>query len=439
MSDDEPGQQARRAAEALLDGCENAGDIADYHDVSHSTGNNYVEALREYAEVEYLPSEFRYDFDTDELESIAMGGFETAEPEEPVDAGPDPDDLSERQQYIVNRIAADAPTRDELADDLGVDTRYVRWWELSHSQLVREFRGLPRPTAEQPTTDSGQDLVVHLTDVHMGDRVRDDSGNVIYSPETAVAAVDHVTEKAIALAERHRERVTVDTVHLLWGGDMLTNEAIYSGQFEDLSAWLDEQHDRMVPPLLRQVKALSESFPAVNVVAKTGNHGEHRASGKSRQANADLILYKSVRNAVAAVRDHAEAEFLDNVSFQIGEAQNFKNFEMRDGRLTGHLRHGQQRKAGFRTSAARKEWSQTLLRHEFDVAWMGHVHRQQQFSVNGRPVFVGAQRVCRRLPRRRYVGVRVAARAGGRGRGRPHHLRGRAVRTTPRKTGRPPR
>jgi len=134
MSDDGPGQQARRAAEALLDGCENASDIAEYHGVTHSTGNNYVEALREHADVEYLPSEFRYEFDTDAVETVAMGGFETAEPEEPTDAGPDPDDLSERQQYIVNRIAADAPTRDELADDLGVDTRYVD----AHLRDIRE-------------------------------------------------------------------------------------------------------------------------------------------------------------------------------------------------------------------------------------------------------------------------------------------------------------
>jgi len=429
-----PDETTVTAAQALLDDCETAADIARQENVPKSTARDWVADLKDHVDLEWDPAEQAYEYDTERLEQVAAGGFETAEPAEPAEAAdPTEADLSRRQEYIVRRVASDSPSLSELSDDLGVDERFVtahlrdirekgwqiyvdesseavglegdhtlrssehtgtrtrkanQWWELSHSQLVREFRSLESPTTEVPVTESGQDLVLHLTDVHMGDKVRDDSGDVVYSPDTAVDVVDYVTEKFVALADRHSDRVDVDTVHLLWGGDFLTNEAIYDGQFEDLSAWLDEQHERMVPPLLRQVKTLSERFPAVNVVCKTGNHGEHRASGKSKQANADLILYKSVRNAIAAVRDHSDADFLDNVAFQIGEASNFKDFDLRGGRLTGHLRHGQDRKAGFRTSAAVKEWSQTLLQHEFDVAWMGHVHRQQQFSVNGRPVFV---------------------------------------------------
>ena len=61
---------------------------------------------------------------------------------------------------------------------------------------------------------------------------------------------------------------------------------------------------------------------------------------------------------------------------------------MRGGNIRGHLRHGQYRKAGFRTSASQNEWRETLLHHDFDIGYMGHVHRGQRFHVDGSPVFV---------------------------------------------------
>lgn len=61
---------------------------------------------------------------------------------------------------------------------------------------------------------------------------------------------------------------------------------------------------------------------------------------------------------------------------------------MRDGRLRGNLRHGDDRKPGYRTSAEQSDWRQTLLTHEFDLGYMGHVHRGQRIDINGNPVFI---------------------------------------------------
>jgi len=274
---------------------------------------------------------------------------------------PDPDDLSPRQRVVVaelqtgtdlnelsERLDAREPIVREHIRDIsrqgwqvyvdetagmvaiegdhairssehkGTRTRKAnRWWEQSHNDLVRGFRGLDRPTAEFDATAGHEDWVCHVTDLHAGDEVTDDSGRVVYATEDIPDVVDYITRQALSLADKHGS--TYDAAHLCWGGDFITNEGIYSGQFEDLDSWLDEQHDTLIEPLVGQLKAFAERFPAVNVVCQVGNHGTHRASGTSRQANADLILYKSIRNAVAQLQEHAD--LLGNINFQIGSSQ----------------------------------------------------------------------------------------------------------------------
>ncbi|AFH22169.1 YonJ-like protein [environmental Halophage eHP-18] len=345
-----------------------------------------------------------------------------------VEQGDDPDEseLSDRQRLIATELQSGA-TVDELAEELEerrpVVTEHIRdlkrqgwnvyidesaehvgiegdqplrssehtgtrtrkankWWTQRHNALVREFRNLSTPSASLSGDSGNEDWITHLTDIHAGDIVRDDAGNVIYETDEIPAVIDYVTQQAIDLAAKHNS--TYDTGHLLWGGDMVTNEGIYEGQFEDLDAWLDEQHETLINPLIRQIKAFAERFETVNVVTQVGNHGQNRASGTSRQANADLILYKTIRNTVAQIRDHTDE--LQNVNFQIGEARPYKNFDLRGGELTGHLRHGQHRRPQAETSARKKEWLNTLLDHDFDVGYMGHYHISGRIPWDGPPI-----------------------------------------------------
>ncbi len=346
----------------------------------------------------------------------------------PVNGDPDPDDLTDREEYIVRELQTGA-TVEELADDLEerptVITQHLRdlkregwhvyvdqsaghvalegdhvlrssehkgtrtrkanqWWELRHSALVREFKKLHTPDPTLDATAGHEDWITHMTDLHAGDRVRRDDGTIVYETAEVPDVIDYITEQSLSLAEKHNS--TYDVAHLLWGGDMVTNEGIYEGQFEDLDAWLDEQHDALVAPLMRQLKAFSKKFPTVNVVCQVGNHGQHRASGTSRQANADLILYKHVRNTVAQLQQHAD--LLANVRFRIGQAKAYRNFPLRDGQLRGHLRHGQHRHPQAETSARKKEWLSTLREHDFDIAWMGHHHVSGRIPWDGPPILV---------------------------------------------------
>lgn len=345
-----------------------------------------------------------------------------------VESDPDPSELTNREEFIVGELQTGATVAD-LAEELyeresvitqhlkdikrqgwqvyfddeanhvaiegdhllrssehkGTRTRKAnRWWELRHNKLVREFEALSTPETVLEADDGNEDWVTHLTDLHAGDRVRRDDGTIVYETEEIPDVIDYVTKQSLDLAAKHNS--SYDTAHLLWGGDFVTNEGIYEGQFEDLDSWLDEQHDTLVAPLLRQIKAFAEEFPSVQVVCQVGNHGQHRASGTSRQANADLILYKHLRNLVSHLRKHGD--ILHNVKFKIGQAKPYRNFDLRGGELKGHLRHGQDRKPQAETSARKKEWLSTLQDHQFDVAYIGHYHISGRIPWDGPPIIV---------------------------------------------------
>jgi DNA-binding CsgD family transcriptional regulator len=282
-------------------------------------------------------------------------------------------------------IESDEPLRS--SEHKGTRTRKAnRWWELRHNQLVRQYRAVDAPDTTLAATDGREDWCLHMTDLHAGDVERNDEGEVVYATDMIPDVVDYITEQGLSLAAKHGS--DYDTAHLLWGGDFVTNEGIYEGQFEDLDAWLDEQHETLIDPLIRQVKAFAESdhFETVQIVCQVGNHGQHRASGTSRQANADLILYKTIRNTIAHLQSHGGV--LSNVRFVIGSAKPYRNFELRGGALRGHLRHGQHRRPQAETAARSNEWTKTLVDHDFDLALMGHYHVSGRIPWDGPPILV---------------------------------------------------
>jgi DNA-binding CsgD family transcriptional regulator len=353
-----------------------------------------------------------------------------------VDVGddPSPDALTDREEYIVRELQT-GTTVDELAADLeerasvitqhlrdikregwqvyidgsaeqvsiegehtlrssehkGTRTRKAnRWWELRHNELVKQWKGIGTPDVSLSATAGNEDWVTHMTDLHAGDLVRGYDDSVVHETEDLPPIIDHITDRSLALSQKHGSEY--DTAYLLWGGDFITNEGIYEGQHENLDAWLDEQVDTLHGPLLRQIKTFSREFDNVVVVGQAGNHGDIRADGSSKQANADLLLYKSIRNTVGEL---AEVGFCENVAFNIGRAGSPTPFWIRDGEIHGQLRHGQDRKPQAETSARKKEWLSTVIDslnfgQAVDIIWMGHYHVSGRIPWNGPPIFVTA-------------------------------------------------
>lgn len=377
-------------------------------------------------------------YSEDQDEYLVERPDETEETDEPwesesvAETDPDPSELSEREKYIVRELQTGTESgelaneldtresvvhrhlrelrsrgwsiyRDETANavtiegDLtlrssehkGTRTRKAnRWWEKRHNALVRDFRALDRPSVDLDTTTGDEDWVHVIGDVHAGDEVYTPGPDPkqVYDTTTVQRIFRYDTRKSLELADYHG--ANYGTAHLVWNGDFVTNEGIYTGQFEDLDAWLDEQHDCLMEPMLEQANAYAERFDRVNIVCQVGNHGENRANGTSKQANADLILYKSVRNAIAAVRKFGDGTAFENVNFRIGRVRPYVNFPLRGGDLTFHARHGQDRKPQAVTRAGHDEWVTTLQGHDFDVGCINHHHISGEIPWDGPPVIV---------------------------------------------------
>lgn len=247
--------------------------------------------------------------------------------------------------------------------------------------ILRRLRGKDRPVAVQEPTLGNEDIVLHLTDLHIGDVVEDQYGHVIYSSRIAEEVVDFVTTKTIQLSQMMTAAaVGIDTLHLLWGGDMITNENIYDGQSFDIERMLADQMSIAVNSLTRQAKTMAEHFDTVNIIAQPGNHGKTRASGVSKQANMDLVVYRWID-------DRIREAGIDNINFVTSESTWFRTFPMRGGTWTGFLTHGQDsHKHVDSTAASMGRWRGWLNEFDFDVAYRGHYHESRRESIQNGPM-----------------------------------------------------
>lgn len=419
----------------LRDGDVTRSEVADALDVEPTTIEYHMDRLQDKGwTFEYEQSDGRYVWHVAETPDE-----ETGEPDAwpdlsdtPVaDADPDVSDLTDDERVIARELQTGVDSIDTLAEQLddrpGVITQRLRdlrsrgwhvyidetadhiaiegdstlrssehigtrtrkankWWEQRHNQLVREYKGLPDvpSTVDSDRHADGEDWVFHLTDIHAGDFVRQDDGTVVYEPDLIPDVIDYATRRSLHLADVHG--ADYDHAYVLLGGDLVTGEGIYEGQLAngDVQAFMDEQIEMLHDPLFRLLDAYAERFETITVVCQVGNHGEIRANGTSRQANADLIAYKNLRNTVSTLQERHD-EF-GNLAFKIGEARAYRNFELRGGKLRGHLRHGQDRDPQAKTSARLKEWLSTLMDHEFDIAYLGHHHVSGMIPWDGPPI-----------------------------------------------------
>jgi len=248
------------------------------------------------------------------------------------------------------------------------------------SAIIRRLRSSDELVTPLPTSPGNEDMVLHLTDLHIGDLVEDQHGNVIYDTQIAVDVVDYVTQKTIQLKDVMGSVTSFDTLHVAWGGDMITNENIYEGQAFDIETMLADQMSAAVGALTRQVKSLAQVFDAVNVIAQPGNHGKMRASGVSKQANMDLVTYRWVD-------DRLREAGVSNVNFTTSETTWFKTFSLRGGRWKGFLTHGNDSaKHVDSTAASSRDWRGWLNEFDFDIGYRGHYHESRREPVQNGPM-----------------------------------------------------
>lgn len=233
------------------------------------------------------------------------------------------------------------------------------------------------PSKKPNYTKGKKDVVFHRSDDHFGDIVKDSKGEIIYNTDICQQHINDYFEKALKYINSNDKKV--ENAHLLLGGDIVTNEAIYSSQPHDIEATIDEQIEIATATYMNVIKKLSEEFEHVQIVAQGGNHGEFRVKGSSKHANADDLLYNELHNIV-------KWSGMENVSFHMSDRSDHVNFDVRGHK--GHLRHGDNVNNHIGTSSPESTWRAFLNRYEFDIAYRGHYHEKKIEDVQGKPVLM---------------------------------------------------
>jgi len=245
--------------------------------------------------------------------------------------------------------------------------------------ILRRLASTDELVAPQNPEPGNEDMVVHFTDLHVGDVVENEHGQEIYNTQIATEVVETVTKNTLKLKETMGRVAEFDTLHVCYGGDMITNENIYDGQAFDIESMLADQMTTAVKALANQLKSFSEQFETVNVICQPGNHGKTRASGVSKQANMDLVSYRWLKDRIA------ESPY-NNLNFKISEATWYKTFDLRGGQWTGFLTHGQDSlKHADSTAASSRDWRGWLNKFGFDIAYRGHYHESRREPIQNGP------------------------------------------------------
>ena len=252
--------------------------------------------------------------------------------------------------------------------------------ENEETYLLRRLNQT-EPTNVVPKEASGSEsFVLVLGDTHFGDLVEDERGNILYNTNIAKESVETFGKKALEIKNYEDTYTSFSDCHLILLGDIATGEGIYEGQTHDIEAHLADQVTESTQALFNLVNTLSTEFETVNVHAVVGNHGEVRASGVSKQANTDLIIYRWLDDAIRRSQ-------LENVGIDIAEATHHLNTEIRGWNV--HIRHGQDGlKHVDKTARSESDWRGWRDKHNYDMAFRGHYHNPSlDYVLNSYPVF----------------------------------------------------
>lgn len=262
-------------------------------------------------------------------------------------------------------------------------TRTINNWFSANEDEMKKLREEMdgRVVAPQSPVNGNEDVVGVLSDIHIGQEVTDHNGQVIFGEKHWRASIREFKTKAISIPSRMvSEDIDFDTFHLVLNGDIVTNENIYDGQWQDLGKLVRGQINMAIDELVYLIRDISQYYDAVNVICQVGNHGEMRASGQSKEANADLFVYDGLERAVYWSHD------MNNVNFQIGKATPYKLFNLRGGKHTAFATHGEaayEQITGTAASDSQMTNWMVGLEEKPDIMYLAHLHEFRDAPVNG--------------------------------------------------------
>lgn len=256
-------------------------------------------------------------------------------------------------------------------------TREVSQYMEELEQEIKGYRKQVEPPkwdSPQTNREGNQDLIIHETDPHFGDVVKNQYGETIYNSEIAEQQTRHKFDEVHNILDSREEQgVEFDTAHLLLGGDLVTNEAIYDSQPHHIDEHIRDQLNRATAVYMDEVERLADRMEEVQIVAQSGNHGENRVKGSSKHNNADDFLYDRMEMLL-------EQSDYDNINFIRSDRTDSVTFNFRSHK--GYLTHGQNRLQHIGTSSPQSDWLSIKDKYRFDLGFRGHYHEHKVEPVN---------------------------------------------------------
>lgn len=153
------------------------------------------------------------------------------------------------------------------------------------------------PEVAPPSKDSRRSkpevALLHLSDWQWGKRT--DS----YNSGVALTRVRALTERVQQITEIERTAHPVREIHVLWGGDMAENVAIFPGQPFEVDSTLFQQMFGVVGAGEEMLRSLLSSFEVVHCWEEPGNHGRlGRKGDHPEEDSADLLMYRLIRERI---------------------------------------------------------------------------------------------------------------------------------------------
>ena len=187
----------------------------------------------------------------------------------------------------------------------------------------------------------------------------------VIDEDTTRGALLRYVDKTIALTERQRRDVKIDTINVAILGDILHGVANFGSQARETSGNASHQIATTAKLLIEALNVIRENFRFVNVYMVPGNHGRRNREDDVITDNLELDMYRIVEAYFSHSRD---------VTFTIA-SETFYVVANSLGRKI-LLTHGDQIKATTPQAliAAFSRYALNLP-DKFDDAIMGHVHR----------------------------------------------------------------
>lgn len=237
--------------------------------------------------------------------------------------------------------------------------------EAEETVLLKRLRQTDPLEINQPLKRGNETFLSVIGDLHFGDVVETDRGEVVYNMQIARQSVERFAEKCLEISEIEGSYTGFDGCVLVLTGDIATGTHIYDGQVHDIEAFLADQVTEATQALIDLVITLASEFETVQVYGVLGNHGLDRA-GANRGSNTDLLVYRWLE-------DGLRRSDIENVGIEVAESTHHLNCKVRDWRL--HIRHGQDSHRHVdKTSASGNKWRGWRDKHRYDMAIRGHFH-----------------------------------------------------------------